>query len=511
MKYHGKPLLLFMGCLVLGLLFLFVPSGMGQNIYQPNSQSAPQKVQLEIPPGWTVFQGQNGLIVPHPVGWKIQDRGGGAFVAFRPGPDGGAMTVLYVQPIAKIEGKASGVVRELGQIAPEVFPGARATKTRVVSNRPDVAVAEFSFSPKGTAFIGLSMCFKEDPQGVLYAIASRPDIWQREEPVMKQILMRFFYAGGGTQAGSPPIPPMVTWKDPVEGAFTCPIPQGWNVEGGLRRFSVLDIRPEILVTSPDNRILIRRGDAFIPPMSLPTQFGTQLGIYEGRAQTSGEYMTDLVMRYLPSTVFLANFYLPKRVGPVSNVQARDLPEISQQALGLAPGIVRVDTGEITFDTQSEVGPRKGYGFAQTMLYSSKWFVMAFYGYLAEAPAEPVAQVILNRMVTGFKRDPNWEAMQMQAAVGAHQIARKSQQDTFDIINRTFENRSRAQDRMYQNWSRAYRGEVLIQDPTTGEKFEVPSGSNYYFRVGAGNQFIGTETATSPYSPNHWLQEMRIVN
>jgi hypothetical protein len=509
MKHHGEPSLLFMGYLVLGLLFL--PPAMAQNIYQPNTQIAPQKVQLEIPPGWTVFQGQNGLIVPHPVGWKVQDRGSGAFGAFHPGPDGGAISVLYVQPIAKIEGKASGVVQGLGQIAPELFPDARVTKTRVVSNRPDVAVAEFSFSPKGAPFIGLSMCFKEDPQGVLYAIASTPDIWQREEPVMKQILTRFFYAGKSPQAGNSPIPPMDTWKDPVEGAFTCPTPQGWKVEGGLRRISVLDIRPEILVTSPDNRILVRRGDAFIPPMSLPTQLGMQMGFNEGWSQTSGNYMKDLILRYLPSTVFLINFYLPQRVGPVSNVQTRDFPEISQQAMALAPGAVRVDTGEITFDTQTEVGLRKGYGFAQTMLYSSKWFVTAFYGYLAEASAEPVAQMILNSMVTGFKTDPNWEAMQMQAAVGAHQIARKSQQDTFDIINRTFENRSRAQDRMYQNWSRAYRGEVLIQDPSTGEKFEVPSGSNYYFRLGSENRFIGTETATSPYSPNHWLQEMRKVD
>jgi hypothetical protein len=505
MKCRGKSSLVFVGYLVSGLLFL--PSAMGQNIYKPNTQIPPKKVQLEIPPGWTVFRGQNGLIVPHPVGWKIQDRGSGAFLAFRPGPDGGAITVLYVQPIAKIEGKASGVVKGLGQIAPEVFPGARVTKTRVVSNRPDVAVAEFSFSPKNSTFIGLSMCLKADPQGVLYAMASTPGIWQREEPVMKQILMRFFYAGGGRQ-GNSRVPPMVIWKDPVEGAFTCPIPQGWQVEGGLRRLSVLDIRPEILVTSPDNRILVRRGDAFIPPMSLPTQLGMQMGFYEGWSQASGNYMKDLILRYLPSTAFLINFYLPKRVGPVSNVQARDLPEVSQQTMALSPGAVRVDTGEITFDTQTEMGPRKGYGFVQTALLNLRWVVTAFYGYLAEAPEEPAAQMILNRMVTGFKPDPNWEAMQMQAAVGAHNIARKSQQDTFEIINRTFENRSRTQDRMYQNWSRAYRGEVLIQDPTTGEKFEVPSGSNNYFRVGSEDRFIGTETATSPYSPNHWLQEMR---
>jgi hypothetical protein len=511
MRRRDRVSLLFMSPLVFGFLFLATSSVVAQNNYEPATAGSPQKIQLEIPPGWTVFRGQNGLIVPHPVGWKVQEHGSGAFVAFRPGPDGGAMAVVYVQPIAKIEGKATGVVQGVGQIAPELFPGVEVTKARVVSGRPEVAVAELSFSPKGVKFIGVAMCFKEDPQGVLYVISSTSSTWNQEESVMKQILTRFFYSDGQGQPGDTSLPPMISWRDPLEGAFTCPVPQGWKVEGGLRRFSVLDIRPEILVISPDNHILIRRGDAFIPPMSLPTQLGMQYGFYEGYSRSSGGYMTELILRYLPSTVFLTNFYLPQRVGPVSNVQARDFPEISRQSSAYSMGAVRVDTGEITFDAQTEMGPRKGYAFVQTTLYSSKWFILAFYGYLAEAQVEPVAQMILNHMVTGFKRDPNWEAMQMQAALAAHKIVQKSQQDTMDIISRTFENRSRTQDRMYENWSRAYRGEVLIQDPTTGQKFEVPSGSNYYFRVGSENKFVGTETATPPYLPNYWLQEMRIVN
>jgi len=221
-------------------------------------------MQIEIPPNWTVFRGQGGLIVLHPVGWKVQERDGGAFLALRPGPDGGAMAVVYVQPIAKIEGQAPGVVQGLSQIAPELFPAAKVTKTRVVSNRPEVAVGEFSFSPKGVPFTGLAMCFKEQSQGVLYAISSASGAWLQEEPVMKQILMRFFYSGGGGQMGSSAVPNLVMRRDPLEGAFTCPVPQGWKVEGGMRRFSLFDVRPEILAVSPDNQMLIRNGDAFKP-------------------------------------------------------------------------------------------------------------------------------------------------------------------------------------------------------------------------------------------------------
>lgn len=115
------------------------------------------------------------------------------------------------------------------------------------------------------------------------------------------------------------------------------------------------------------------------------------------------------------------------------------------------------------------------------------------------------------MVAGFQTDPGWSARQTDAMFKVHGAARQAQQATFDTINRAYADRSQSQDRIFENWSRAFRDEVLIQDPTTGETFEVPSGSHYYFRVGSDDLFVGTDTDTAPYSPNHGLQEMRIGN
>jgi len=70
--------------------------GRAPGAVQTPAQAAPQRTRLEVPPGWTVFRGPGGLIVPHPAGWTIQERGDGGFVAFSPGPDGGAMAVVYV-------------------------------------------------------------------------------------------------------------------------------------------------------------------------------------------------------------------------------------------------------------------------------------------------------------------------------------------------------------------------------------------------------------------------------
>lgn len=520
MRRRAMIPILGLTCPAVGLLSAAALFGLVAHAGPSPAQTVPQQIRLELPPGWTVFRGQSGLVVPHPAGWSVQERGEGGFVAYCPGPDGGAVAVAYVQPIAKIEGRAAGIVQGLAQIVPEIFPGVQVGRTRVVSSQPDVAVGELSYTPKATKFIGAVLCFKDNSQGVVYAIASRADAWLQAEGVLKQVLGRFFYSGRTAQAGHASGPPMVTWRDPVEGAFTCVVPQGWKVEGGLKRYSLPDVRPEVVVTSPDNKVLVRFGDAFIPLMALPTQIGMQYGQVEGTWQNGVLGAKMLIMRYLPSTMFLTQIYLPQRVGPVSNVQARDLPQISQQRMIQKAGAgqnVRVDTGEITFDAQTESGLRKGYGFIQTELApmgasgAGNWYVPAFAGYLAEPGAEPLARAVLNRLVAEYRKDPNWDARQTQSMLTAYGIARQAQLDTFNIINQAFAERSRSQDRSFANWDRAYNDQVLIQDPTTGEKFEVPSGSHYYFRVGSDNQFVGTDTAASPYSPNHWLTEMRIGN
>jgi hypothetical protein len=491
-----------------------------QSIYGKEKPAPARQARFEIPQGWTIHRGQSGLIVFHPQEWKVQEQGGGAFVAFRPGAGGGATAVVYVQPMEKIEGKSSGVVQGLDKIAPQLFPEVRVTGLRVASTKPEVAVGEIAFSPRGQAFQGVAMCFKQDLKGVLYVIASARSTYLQDEPVMKQILSRFFYSGESGQGEGASAITMVSWRDPLEGAFTCPVPQGWKVDGGMKRFSAIDTRAEVLAISPDNRVLVRLGDSSIPPMVVPTQMMMSLGFHEGRWYAPDGVNNQLIMRYLPSMTFLTQFYLPQRVGQVTNVQSRDLPEISQQMVGpwrMAGMNVRMDTGEITFDTQTEGGPRKGYCFAQTVLVpfpppteGGGWYVTAFNSYLSDPKMEPTAQMVLNQMVAEYRKDPNWEAQQLRTTARVSQIQRQAQQETSNIINQTFQNRSRAQDRMHEKWTRTFRGQVLIEDPTTNQRYEVPSGSNYYWRIGTGQDFIGTETSDKPYHPNSYIQEMRIL-
>ena len=443
---YGFPRLFRTGS-VFGFLFVIALPAFAPSFNNVLAQAVPQQVRLETPPGWTVFRGQSGLIVPHPAGWNVQERGDGGFVLFRPNPEGKATAVVYVQPIFKIEGRAAGVVQGLGQIAPDLFSNVQVAKVRVVSDKPEVAVGELSFTPRETRFIGAAMCFKEDLQGVLYAIASTEAVWPQGEAVMKQILGRFFYSGtgGGQALGGEGTPLMVTWRDPVEGAFTCPVPQGWKVEGGMRRFSVGDVRPEILATNQDNTILVRIGDAALPiQMSLPTQTMAQLGFYEGGFEKDEFGTQRLILRYLPSTTYLTQIYLPQRIGQVSNVQVENWPQMTEQAYGLTN---YVDAGSLTFDVQTETGLRKGGAFIRTILTpfpavgGGQWYVDKFFGYLAAPQTESTARATLIHMFQGYKIDSNWNARQVQSLTQVHGSVMAAQRQTFDIINQTYANRS----------------------------------------------------------------------
>ena len=91
-----------------------------------------------------------------------------------------------------------------------------------------------------------------------------------------------------------------------------------------------------------------------------------------------------------------------------------------------------------------------------------------------------------------------------------QIVSQTHNEIMGIIDQTFRNKSAAEDRMFDQPTRVRRGLVLLQDPETGEHFEVPMGSNYYFRVNSGSEFIGAESSTAPQNPNYWVHEMNII-
>jgi len=498
-------------------------------IGQTNHHVGPSETgrhRITLSPGWKIYRGQGGLVLFHPVGWRIRERTPGAFWAYRPEPDGNASALVLAEPIARIEGRAIGVLQGLERIFPSLFPGLTVSKSRQVWQNPEVAVARLDYAPKGRPFVGTAMCFKTNDRGVIYVMAATARSWSGEEPVMKRMLASVFYSKTGVPtdpaAGPAAGPlPMVTWRDPLENAFTCPIPRGWTASGGLKRLTAIDIRPEILVTSPDRAITVRLGDAWIPPLTLPGPMMRTAGFAEGSWYSPDGLNRQLVMRYRPAIRFLTDYYLPQRIGRIDRVETRDYPQLSQpiQALWAQTGIqARVDTGDVHFETQTSEGLRRGYGFAQTVLHQlpqmpneGLWFVSRLAGYLATPDTGPTAAAILSQMVSRFQINPTWQAQQNRLTAQVSKTWSDTHHEIMNMIDQTFKERWRAQDRMDERWSRSMRDQVLVEDPSTGERFEVAAGSNYYWRIEGREDFLGAEGPEPVYLPSYWLKEMRIVD
>lgn len=465
-------------------VFLLAASHLAaQGVPAPSGHQA-QGSRLTLPPGWTVFRGSSGLIVPHPAGWQVRELGDGGFFSFRPGADGQAGALVLVQPIRRIEGRALATVQSLGQVFPNFFPQAKASNPRQVSASPELALARIEYQAGSIPFQGSALCLKLGTGGVLYAMASRPQDWRREAPLMAEMLTRFFYAAPGTSSGGSAAR-LVPWQDPREGAFQCGVPHGWRVEGGLHRFSVTDVRHEVLAESPDGRFLIRIGDAWIPPMVQPGQLMLSMGRHEGSLYSADGLTQTLVLRYLPAADFMTRFYLPQRVGRFGNVRVQPHPQITRQRLQeqASLGIHAVaDTAEIFFDAEMQVGPRRGYAFVQTLGHPISggdgmglWWVTLFWSFLVEPGREAEAMQILQGMLSSWQFNPQWLAMQQQTTVAAAEIQRRSHQEISEMLYAGYLRRSQSRDEGHETWTRAFRGHVLVEDPTPAGVSKSPRG------------------------------------
>jgi|GEM_PF-849899 len=521
-REDGPTKVLLVSMMFAVLCFLQPDIGEPQGV----TSSTPQGSGLSVPSGWSVFRGAKGLIVLHPRGWQVQERADGAFLAFRPGLGGIASALVMVEPFSRFQGRSVDILQTMGQWRPDLFPAVTVSRVRLLSQFPDVAVGQLRYRVQGEPFKGAAMCFKKGDQGVFYAMASRESAWPQEESVMREILSRFFYTGEEGPGGpSPSTPDMVPWSDPNEGAFTCPAPRGWKVEGGLVRLAPLDTKLDVLMTSPDEKILIRLGDSSVPSVYvLPSPVHEMGGFTEGSWYSPDGLHKMMVMRYLPGASFLTEFYLPQRVGRVSNIQIKEYPEISQKLRALHAPLARIggmtyhaDAAEVAFDAETEKGTRKGVAFAVTSanVYQmgatgGMWWVNWLGGFLAVPGLESLAKTLAERVGAGFQWNPQWQQQMTKLAGNVSKIQSQTHGEIMNMIHQGYERRSQIMDRVHERWTRAFRGQVLIEDPHTGDRFEVPAGSNYYWRIGGSQEFVGTETS-SPELPNYWLHEMRIVD
>jgi hypothetical protein len=278
----------------------------------------------------------------------------------------------------------------------------------------------------------------------------------------------------------------VTVRDPREQAFSIAVPVGWKTYGGLFRFSSVDARLVVDVTSPDGNTSIRVGDSTVPPYTVPGPF-----LRPG----------PRVAAYAPGSMF-ATKYGQARFG--SMCQGLEVTRSQAMAPRYHPaggGLVRTTGGEAYFTCAKNGVAMAAYVYAETTLVGpggpgSNWTVVALGSTIAPAAQATAALAVLQHCGESFAINPAWMQMQTQLNNQAIQQINASTQATIAATNAAVAHQ-RAMISALQNdsFNDVINGVSLKVDPTTGQQYEAPIGGGGPQWVTGSNGVV--ESAMSP--------------
>lgn len=302
----------------------------------------------------------------------------------------------------------------------------------------------------------------------------------------------------GQSSGSSSTP--VTWvtvRDPREQAFSIAVPQGWKTYGGLFRFSSVDTRLVVDMTSPDGNTNIRVGDSTVPPYTVPGPF-----------VRSGPHAAP----YASGSVF-ASKYGQARFGSMCQglreTQSRAMAPKYHAAGG---GLIRTTGGEAYFTCTRKGAALAAYAYAETMLVGpggpgSNWTLVSLGSVIAPAAEGAAAGAMLQHAGESLAINPAWWQMQTRLNNQAIQQINASTQAT--IAATQAENaRERKMISALQNdsFNDVINGVSLKVDPSTGKQYEAPLGTG-------GAQWVNGSAVVveSAMSPGPGFNRLQTVN
>lgn len=465
-----------------------------------------------VPAGWVAhYRPGDELFVTTPPGWMVQAQpAGGAFAVFRAGNEGTLEALIFVKPQRLGPGRSlSDVLDRLPRDEAAMFPDAQIA-SRTGDPRGDYVLAGIRFAFQGTVYRGSALVVAHGrDHGALFVISESERTWPANAKTMAGILKHFTYMSPARAAppaapdGRVALPPMQLFRDPAEGAFTVPMPQGWSVQGGLSRPG-LDVRTEVLAASPDGSIDVRIGDPRIPTFGAPYQIPFVGTTREGTVTAGG----TIIWRYLPGATFLTQYYLPRKFGALQNVQAGALPDWAEHSLRVAPIAApmrgRTDAGEVMFVWQTPQGPREFWYAALTRYVetpglngSGIWIVDALVGVSCVPGQMALAQAVIAQMHRGFTWNPQWLASEMRMRGEVAQAVVQHNAEMNAIVARTADVRARGGERAAAPRAAATRGEIAVQG-SDGQRVVVPiTGSQDYYRVRPSGEIVVTDRTDLP--------------
>ena len=288
----------------------------------------------------------------------------------------------------------------------------------------------------------------------------------------------------------------VSWqtvRDNREQAFSLEVPRGWKTYGGLFRFSLIDARPFVDMTSPDGKVNVRIGDASVPPYSTPKNgfaqvramqlhqaayvTGDQFAVKYGQARFSHLCQGLRVTR---STV------KPPKFGPAGQ------------------GAMRTTAGEAVFSCTVNGQATTGYVYAETYITGyggpiANWSIVALGSVFAPTGQAEAAVQLLVHASQSVAMNPQW--VQMQRGF-ENLVARSTMAQAMATVRQTAQMNAYQQSVIanmgheQENFNDIINGVSLKRDPQTGQEYEVPLGQGGPQWIDPGTNRV-VETALSP--------------
>jgi hypothetical protein len=284
----------------------------------------------------------------------------------------------------------------------------------------------------------------------------------------------------------------ITVRDTREKAFSIQVPQGWKTYGGLFRFSTIDARMIVDMTSPDGLTNLRIGDSTVPPYRVPGPF---------LRQAPG------VAAYTAGNVFATRYGQARFATLCQGVHLTKSDALAPKYHPAASGISHTTAGEAFFSCTRNGAPMSAYVYAETMLLGpggpgSSWVVVALGSLIAPAEQARAAGVSLQHSGESLVMNPAWVAMQNQLNNQAIQQINAATRATIAATNA--ENaREQAMISQLQNdsFNDVINGVQATVDTTTGQHYTAPLGQGGRQWINGNNVVV--ESGLSPgagYTP-----------
>jgi hypothetical protein len=215
---------------------------------------------------------------------------------------------------------------------------------------------------------------------------------------------------------------LIRYIEPAEHAYSIEVPRNWSVHGGIQRRSITQPHSVVQLQSPGGQTFMLLGNPQAISYSTPTPMGMMMGFRPGSFYApNGDPL--IIQPYLSGLQFALTtgrgLLQQGGCGNVQVIESREKPAPATTIAGLPETrtagevVLRCERNGITYDA---------YMFSQTEMFGapqgnvgavwnadSSYFVVTPSGQLNEAG------VLLTRIITSVRMDPQWVAQQLHAA------------------------------------------------------------------------------------------------